>query len=154
MRGSAIAKPVFLAVTLILFGVSGYLAIHTHRFIINAERAQGRVVEMLTEPSSNGGSALSRPVVEFMTADGTKIEFHSTSASSPPSFARNEIVTVLYNPSQPQSAEISDFFSLWGGVLITGALCIAFAGFTAAFYLRVRSSAQKPRRKQTSQAKS
>ncbi|MBR7518176.1 hypothetical protein KC217_21130, partial [Mycobacterium tuberculosis] len=64
MRGSTIAKPVFLAVTLILFGVSGYLAIHAHRFIVHAQRAQGRVVEMLIESSGNGGPALSRPMVE------------------------------------------------------------------------------------------
>ncbi len=89
-------------------------------------------------------------MVEFMTADGTKIEFKSTSASYPPSFARNEIVTVFYDPDEPQSAEINDFFSLWGGVLITSGLCVVFAGFTTAFYLRV----QKFRHKHTSQAKS
>lgn len=154
MRGSTIAKPVFLAVTLILFGVSGYLAIHAHRFIVHAQQAQGRVVEMLMESPGNGGPALSRPMVEFMTADGIRIEFKSTSASYPPSFARNEIVTVFYDPDEPQSAEIDSFFSLWGGVVITSGLCVVFAGFTTALFLRVSFAGKKSRRERMSQAKS
>ena len=154
MRSAGITRFIFLVTTLILFGAAGFFAIKTHRFIVHAARAEGRVVKLLTEPSRDGGHPLTRPVVEFRTADGTRVEFKSTSPSCPPSFARDEIVTVFYEQSQPQSAEIDSFFSLWGGVVITSGLCVVFAGFTAALYLRISFAGKKSRRKRTSQASS
>lgn len=154
MRSARITRFIFLVTTLILFGSAGFCAVRTHSFIVQATRAEGRVVKLLTEPSRDGGHPLTRPVVEFSTADGTRVEFTSTSASYPPSFARDETVTVFYEQSEPQSAEIDSFFSLWGGVVITSGLCVVFAGFTAALYLRISFAGKKSRCKQTSQAKS
>lgn len=153
MRGSEIAKPLFLTATLVLFGVSGFLAMKTHYFVVHAARAEGRVVEMLNETAKEGGNPLLRPVVEFETDRGIKIRFSSSSATYPPSYERDDIVTVLYEPLRPRSAEIDGIFPLWGAALITGGLCVIFAGFTIAFYLRIGFADRKVPRRKAPQAK-
>ena len=102
---------------------------NTTRFISRAVEADGRVTELerSRSSSSSGSSTTYRPVVEFTTATGKRIEFVSSVGSSPPSHRVGEAVKVLYKPTDPQSARIKSFFQLWFGFLIVFALGLVFA---------------------------
>jgi hypothetical protein len=75
----------------------------------------------LSNPQGGGVSASKRPsraeIVEFQTADGTRIEFRSKISSSDP-FAVGATVPVRYNPADPADATIDTWFRLWGFPLI------------------------------------
>jgi hypothetical protein len=102
---------------------------HTRSFIARAARTEGTVIR-LERVSNNGPQNSSygnndtytyRPVVRF-ESQGKSIVFASRSSSSPPSFSAGERVPVLYLESDPSSAEIDSFFSLYGFAVITGAI--------------------------------
>jgi uncharacterized protein DUF3592 len=112
---------------------------NTRSFISRAAEAPGKVIELERSRSSSSGSYSSsstyRPVVEFNSATGKRIEFTSSVGTNPPSHRVGDPVTVLYNPADPQSARIKSFFSLWFGFLIVFALGLVFAaiGLTMIF---------------------
>ena len=125
-----------LAASLVIFN-------NTRSFIARAVEAPGKVIDLersSSRSSSGSSSSTYRPVVEFITATGKRIEFTSSVGSSPPSHQVGEAVTVLYHPAQPQSARIKSFFQLWFGFLIVFFLGLVFAaiGLTMVF-ARTRS---------------
>lgn len=115
---------IFAAVGSALLVVAALLYQHTRSFIGEATTAQGTVIEL--QPVRSDGSTTYRPVVRFKDQRGETIEFSSSSSSSPPSYSRGEIVTVLYRPGNPQDAQIDGFFSLWGGSVIVAGLGSVF----------------------------
>lgn len=109
---------------------SFFIFSNTTGFIRRAAQAEGKVIDLeRSRSSSSSGSRSStyRPVVEFTTATGKRIEFTSSVGSSPPSHRVGEPVTVLYNPADPQSARIKSFFQLWFGFLIVFFMGLVFA---------------------------
>ncbi|QND54659.1 DUF3592 domain-containing protein (plasmid) [Phyllobacterium sp. 628] len=138
MQKSALTRRLFLAATIILFAATGILLLKTHRFIVRAEHAQGRVIAMMPERSRGDGSVVYKPVVEFNTPAGERIEFQSSVGSNPPAFETNEVVQVLYEPANPRSAEINSFWSLWLGPVITTGLFLVFGGLTCSMFLRIQ----------------
>lgn len=56
-------------------------------------------------------------------------------SSYPPSYQVGEQVGVLYDPHNPNNAEINSFFSKWGLSLIAGALSVSclLTGFVVWF---------------------
>lgn len=115
----------------------------TSAFIERATETRGIVTELAVSRSSDSTSYY--PIVAFQDASGRQIEFQSRSGSNPPSFKRGERVSVLYEPSVPENAQINSFFSLWGMSLIAGGLGLVFtlvgAGMVLFGVLRGRSKA-------------
>ena len=127
---------------LMLIG-SAYMVYNTNVFLSNAVHETGRVVDLVESRSDD--SITYAPVVAFRTASDEAIEFTSSTSSNPPSFAINEEVDVLFLPSDPHSAKINSFFTLWGGATILGGLggvffCVGM-GMTLAGVLGQRKAA-------------
>jgi hypothetical protein len=83
------------------------------------------------------GFRASVPVVQFTTADGQLVQFTSKVGASrlgrpldEPYFAEGEIVPIIYDPRDPQSARIRTGFIFWGPciALMSGALICLFIG--------------------------
>ncbi|MGH9894056.1 MAG: DUF3592 domain-containing protein, partial [bacterium] len=79
---------------------SFFVLANTRSFIAEADEADGKVIALdRSYSSSSSGSRSSstyRPVVEFTSATGKRIEFTSSVGSNPPSHRVGEPVTVLY----------------------------------------------------------
>jgi hypothetical protein len=126
----------------LLFGVGTVLlvgaavaAAFTARFIVNAERTEGTVID-LSRSEDSEGSVTYNPVVEF-TVDGRSIQFTSSSgSSSPPSVG--DRVEVLYDPDDPSDARLSGFLDLWFFPLVAGALALVCGVVGLVFLLRTR----------------
>jgi len=96
----------------------------TQAFLVDAIVTEGQVVD-LVESRSNDSSTYA-PVVEFKTFNGSVIEFLSSNGSNPPSYDVGEIIDVLYLESEPKSARINSYMSLWGGATILAGLGTVF----------------------------
>lgn len=129
MKVLKIVSAVFSTVGIGMLVASFFVFSNTTSFISRAVEAHGKVtdLERSRSSSSSGSSTTYRPVVEFTTATGKRIEFVSSVGSSPPSHRVGEAVKVLYNPADPQSARIKSFFQLWFGFLIVFFMGLVFA---------------------------
>lgn len=104
-------------------------------FLDLAVKTEGTVVDMARSRSKH--STLYSPVIRFSSQQGQEIEFTSPVASNPPSYTTGEKVEVLYDPAKPQSAQIKDFFSLWGLAAILGGLGGIFFAIGAVILLMI-----------------
>jgi Protein of unknown function (DUF3592) len=75
----------------------------TEVFLAKAVRAQGIVVEMAANHSSDGNTWA--PVVEFSHA-GNRYRFKDSVSSNPPSYRTGDRVAVLFDPDHPRDARI------------------------------------------------
>ncbi|WP_299881707.1 DUF3592 domain-containing protein [uncultured Cocleimonas sp.] len=129
-------KYIFLPIGLALLAGAFYFYTSTQTFLKGALSAQGTVIELVRSKSSNSSSSSSsytyKPVVEFKTPAGKRIEFTSSTGSKPPSYSKGEIVEVFYDESFPQKAKINGFFYLWGPAIILGLMGVIFTLIGAA----------------------
>ena len=103
--------------------IGGFFAYqNTQSFIEKATSTEGVVTELIRSRSSDSESYYYKPVFTFTTLSGESIEIISSTGSNPPSYSEGEIVKVLYLQSEPQSARIDGFASLWLLPLILGAM--------------------------------
>ena len=115
IRGRDVVRwvtPVFLAVGVLCIVIGAVVLVRTMQFVAKAEHATGTVIELTGEIDSEGDE-LFFPVVRFTTADGKEIEFESSSGSSPASHSTGDRVEVLYDPDDPNDAQLSGFVDLW-----------------------------------------
>ena len=96
----------------------------TSDFIDNSLLEQGQVINLLERESED--SITYAPVIRYSDFDGENHEFVSNSSSNPPTYEIGESVEVLYLKSNPETAEIKSFFSLWGGATIMLIMGIGF----------------------------
>ena len=101
--------------------------VHTLRFVTDAERSTGTVIDLDSQMSD--GDIVYYPEVRFTTAEGRTVEFKSSSGSSSPPDVGDR-VEVLYDPDDPRDAQLSGFFSLWLWPIACGGLGIAFSVFS------------------------
>jgi hypothetical protein len=80
-------------------------------FVRHSEAAAGTVVEMV--PIHGRGTLSTFPKVRFATAAGETREFLSSSTSAAFPYRVGASVRVLYDPSDPEQAEIDSASSLW-----------------------------------------
>jgi hypothetical protein len=101
-----------------------------------AIEAQGTVIELResTSGGSHGGSVYN-PVVRFADKDGQEHTLYSSTGTYPPAYAVGGRAPVLYDPADPQHAEINSFTGLWllplilagiGGLDLLTGLCLLF----------------------------
>lgn len=74
---------------------------------------------------------LYRPVISFKTESGRTVKFAASVSSSPKPFQIGDQVEVIYEPDQPQKAQINRFVYLWFNVL----MLLFFGFFTLAMGL-------------------
>jgi hypothetical protein len=109
-RVRATTAALLLGVGLVAFAVWRY--VDTTRFLADAERTTGTVVEVVertqTREDDQGNVHTSRlwhPIVSF-TADGQTVEFESDQGSRSPAYDVGDSVTVAYDPERPSGARI------------------------------------------------
>ena len=118
----SITKYVFTIVGLGLLIGAFFVYKNNVSFIESAIETEGTVVDLVRSRSNDSSSYYYKPVVNFKTEKGESIEFTSTTGSNPAAYSKGETVQILYLATEPQSAKIKGFFSLWGTVIILGGI--------------------------------
>ena len=129
MKKLKLVALLFDAIGVIFVVIAVLVYSRTQDFLERSTATEGIVIDLVVSRSSgsSGSSRTYYPVVKFTTAKGEEIEFKSNTGSSPPSHREGEIVSVRYDPADPYRARIDSFFSLWGLVVIPGALGLVFS---------------------------
>ncbi len=78
----------------------------------NGETITGVVTSLEESSDSDGGCCVYSPVVEF-EANGQTYSFEGDNASYPPAYEVGEQVSVLYDPSNPNTAQINKWTERW-----------------------------------------
>jgi hypothetical protein len=93
-----------------LWGV--YAAYVSWQLETNGKTTAGVVVRLDEQTDAEGGCCTYVPIVEFQV-DGKTYSFDGNTASDPPEYDVNENVPVLYDPSDPSTAQINKFSDRW-----------------------------------------
>jgi hypothetical protein len=125
----SVCKFVILPLGVLMLLGAAYLYFDTRAWLGRSVEAQGSVIEMVQIRDRETGSLTFAPLVRFQTADGKTVEFQSTFQSNPPAYTTGQTVTVLYDPSRPNSAAIASLFSIWGPTIILSAVGAVFLAF-------------------------
>jgi hypothetical protein len=75
--------------------------------------ASGVVVTLQKQILNPGTSGVYCPIIEFTTASGEIVRFESSYGTMPASHKVGQTVNVLYDPKNPNSAEIDSSISNW-----------------------------------------
>lgn len=124
--------PHILIVGLIVGGnllVGLVLLYRTRRFAKNALATTGAVTVLKRRGSTKSGRALTSPVVSFVAADGSRVEFTDPILRYPPGFEVGEQVKVLYDRRNFKRARVSKYrwdlyFPAWVFLLVGGVLLL------------------------------
>ncbi|MES2391772.1 MAG: DUF3592 domain-containing protein [Acidobacteriota bacterium] len=119
----SLAGGIFALVGLGLLLLSGGITIYEQRFLDRAVETDGVVVRMAAVSGDDGETFA--PVTRFMGPRG-EVEVRSNTSSKPPEFTVGEAVRVVFDPQQPEGAEIETFWQLWSGAMIVGGIGAAF----------------------------
>lgn len=76
------------------------------------ETAQGTVIRLDEQGDADGGCCTYVPVVEF-EAGGRLYSIEGNNASDPPAYRMGESVRVIYDPSNPEKAQIDKWSERW-----------------------------------------
>ncbi len=76
------------------------------------ETTTGTVVRLEESDSTEGGCCVYSPVIEF-DASGQTYSFEGDNASYPPAYEVGEEVNVLYDPANPDTAQINKWTERW-----------------------------------------
>ncbi|HRQ36437.1 MAG TPA: DUF3592 domain-containing protein [Chloroflexota bacterium] len=98
-------------------GLFLYFANRDYQLSQNGASVMGTVVGLDESDSAEGGCCVYSPIVEFRVA-GQTYTFDSGNASDPPRYDVGEQVEVIYDPNNPQRAEVVGgiFWLLWAGL--------------------------------------
>lgn len=86
------------------------------QFVLSAEPTEGTVIELIESRGSRGGRFYS-PVVEYMDSFGQRHEHRSKLATNSP-YSVGDIIPMLYDRHDPDSAKINHWFRLYIGPLV------------------------------------
>jgi len=104
----------------VVFALVGLgLGIHEALFIARAQKAEARVVDLLREPSDQGGYVY-RPQLEYVTPGGQTARVTFSTASDPPGYYVGETVPILFDPTQPADVSPDTFWGRWVFTVIFG----------------------------------
>lgn len=114
---------------LVNFGFAVGFGWRTRRRLATWASARGRITAMVPQSDNSGET----PVVTFSDSDGHQHEFKNYIGGSN-WYRLNTRVDVLYDPDDPERAQINDWTSCWGITTIgvtTGALFSVMTFFLA-----------------------
>ena len=124
----------FGGVGFILTALALFFLVRTRSFLGIAQKAQGTVIRMVYSPDSDGGGGYS-PVYTFRTMSGQVIEVTDRLSTNPPQFKEGQIIDVLYDPDNPNSARINKWFNLYFVPMLLGFLGLVFGGIGVAVFV-------------------
>jgi hypothetical protein len=78
----------------------------------NGETTTGTVVDLKESSHPETGCCTYSPVIEF-TVNGSPYIFSGDNASNPPAYEVGETVEVLYDPADPDNAQINKWAERW-----------------------------------------
>lgn len=78
----------------------------------NGKVTTGIVVEMEDSSDGDGGCCVYSPVIEF-EANGQTWTIESNNASDPPAYEVGDEVSILYDPANPETAQINKWTERW-----------------------------------------
>lgn len=143
---------VFMGILFLVIGVCALVGgivwgVNTKKFVDGASRASGTVIELQRRQSSSDDGPSYYPVVRFTDASGKDVTFTSSTGSNPPSNREGDKVAVLYDPNNPDEAELDSFFALWFGPLMVGGLFGTIFPLVGVFAIigSLRAAAQRNR---------
>ena len=73
----------------------------------------GTVVRLEESDSAEGGCCVYSPVIEFTASDDQKYTFEGGNASDPPAYDVGEMVNIIYDPKEPDTAQINKWTERW-----------------------------------------
>jgi hypothetical protein len=73
----------------------------------------GTVVRLEESSSAESGCCVYSPVIEFIASNDQTYSFEGDTASDPPAYDVGEKVDVLYDPKDPETAQINKWFERW-----------------------------------------
>lgn len=79
----------------------------------NGQTTTGTVVRLEESDSSEGGCCVYSPVIEFVATNDQMYSFEGDTASDPPAYEVGEEVSVLYDPTNPDTAQINKWGERW-----------------------------------------
>lgn len=108
------------------------LLYRSRRFVRNAMAATGTVAGLKRRGTSKSGRPLYSPVVHFVAADGSRVEFTESIRRHPAGFEVGQQVEVLYDRRNFQRARAIKsrwdlYFPAWIFLLVGGALLLVGA---------------------------
>lgn len=126
----------FVGIGMLIGGIFAYKS--NQQFLQSSQKSAGIVTDLIL------GDSVYYPVLQFRTLANQIIDFRSSVGSNPPSYRVGDTVEIYYNPTDPYSAQINDFWSNWLGVIILGFIGIIFTFFGGIFLgSMIRSSRKK-----------
>jgi hypothetical protein len=139
----AIFCATFLAVSLTMLGIAGFLVWKTSHFLDRAVSAQGTIIALVPVIRPNQSRTFAARF-SFTTPAKQAVTITSKSSSNPPEFEVGESVAVLYLPNNPADARIDSFFQLWGASSIVGGIGTVFLAISLRMILYLRKLAGGP----------
>jgi hypothetical protein len=134
----------FLVIGAVFLGLGLYWSWQSRQFARTAARAQGEVIDLVQRLGGRSGLASQgprwHPVVRYRTADGHVVQFVSNFGTSPSIWHTGQMVTVLYDPMQPESARVETrawslfnfaFIAMGGCAIVLGVLSMLLFGLAA-----------------------
>ncbi|WP_167760184.1 DUF3592 domain-containing protein [Paraburkholderia pallida] len=91
------------------------------RFAEHAVRTQGKVTDLIAGRDSKGNLSY-HTQFEFTTPDGQRLRATGSAGTSSPDYSLGDTVPVLYDPADPEDAEIDSFLERSFGALIVSLL--------------------------------
>ena len=73
----------------------------------------GTVVRLEESDTAEGGCCVYSPVIEFTASDDQKYTFEGGNASDPPAYDVGETVNIIYDPKEPDTAQINKWTERW-----------------------------------------
>ncbi len=111
---------------------AAYVAYNSFNLGKNGETTTGIVTKLEEGTDSDGNCCTYSPVIEFQ-ANGQTYTFESDNASYPPEYEIGEEVKILYNPENPNNAQINKASERWlMPVIVIPAMIITSIIFTFA----------------------
>lgn len=93
-----------------LWGV--YAGVLSWQLQTNGKSTTGVVVKMEKQNNTDGGCCAYVPIVEYVVIDRT-YSIKGDTASDPPQYVVGERVPILYDPSNPNKAQINKLLERW-----------------------------------------
>ena len=106
---------------------------HTQEFIKTASTVEGTVIEIRQKISKK--SITYFPVFKYQTHQGKIVHIESSVGTNPPNYGVGAKVNVIYDPNDPNQAEINSFWSVWLLTVVFGALGSLFTGIGLLLHL-------------------
>jgi hypothetical protein len=112
-----------IGLTMLVLAVAGLVSVVWFRS--NAQSVMGTVVAEVLTPYSDGNSYC--PVVSYTTRNGQTLEHRSNICAWPAAYEVGDQVRMYYNPLNPSSVQMNNFFGTWFFPILFGFMGIVFS---------------------------